>query len=93
MLGVLASKQEEVSEVEYQLASTKGKVAEYHDRVETMTQARDSLEELLQALKLYALGGIAAVKNGYADPNALLPRRLREALDEHERETLEAIHA
>ena len=91
MLGVLASKQEEVSEVEYQLASTKGKVAEYHDRVETMTQARDSLEELLQAL--YALGGIAAVKNGYADPNALLPRRLRESLDEHERETLEAIHA
>ena len=52
-----------MAEAEYQLAATKGKAAEYHDRVETMSHERDGLEELVLAMKLYTLGGVAAVKD------------------------------
>ncbi len=81
-----------MAEAEYQLAATKGKAAEYHDRVETMSHERDGLEELVLAMKLYTLGGVAAVKAGHADARAALPRRLRDTLEEHEYDCLQEIH-
>ena len=86
------ARQDEVTEAEYQLATTKGKAAEYHDRIESMSYSRDSLEDLVLVLKLYALGGIQAVERGHADAHAALPRRLRDTLEDHEYDCLEEIH-
>jgi hypothetical protein len=52
--------------------------------------ARDSLEDLVLKLKLFTLGGAAAVKSG-RPPHTTLPAKLAASLNRHERQCLDEI--
>ena len=78
-------------EVEFQWAEARNKATESHDQNESTCGERDQLEDLVLKLKLYMLGGPAAVKAGKPNPSKNLPSALLRELDHSEAQAIEEI--
>mmetsp|Transcript_37615 Transcript_37615/g.102015 ORF Transcript_37615/g.102015 Transcript_37615/m.102015 type:complete len:724 (+) Transcript_37615:184-2355(+) len=87
----LEKKQRQVHEVEFQWAEARNKATESHDQNESTCGERDQLEDLVLKLKLYMLGGPAAVKAGKPNPSKNLPSALLRELDHSEAQAIEEI--